>query len=107
MQALASVSERRSLVEAADHVSEVQDCINTIVNMTLPCILSMKVFFAIPLQRREGVKEFRRVGGPGLQTGGKPFEIIVGRVTPRGVFQFFHNFRGARVGSFARRIHRD
>ena len=35
----------------------------------------------------------RRVGGPGLQTGGKPFEIIVGRVTPRGVFQFFHSFR--------------
>jgi hypothetical protein len=42
---------------------------------------------------REGVKKFRRVGGPGLQHDGKPFEIIVGRVTSRGVFQFLHTLR--------------
>ncbi len=40
----------------------------------------------------EGVKKFRRVGGPGLQHGDKPFGIIVGRVHSRGVFQFFHTF---------------
>ena len=50
------------------------------------------------LVRREGVKEFRRVGGPGLQYGGKPFEIIVGRVPSRGVFQFRHTFRGRGGG---------
>ena len=30
------------------------------------------------------MKKFRRVGGPGLQHHGKPFEIVVGRVTSRG-----------------------
>ncbi len=40
------------------------------------------------------MKRFRRVGGPSLQYNGKPVEIIVGRVTSRGVFQFFHTFRG-------------
>ncbi len=42
------------------------------------------------------MKEFRRVEGPGLQHGGRPFEIIVGRIPSRGDFQFFHTFGAAR-----------
>ncbi len=61
---------------------------------------SMRFLYSpeVPPCAREGVKELRRGGGPGLQTGGKLFEIIVGRVTPRGVFQFFRSFRGTSEG---------
>ena len=40
----------------------------------------------------EGVKEFRRVGGPGLQYLSKSFRMIVGHVPSRGAFEFFHTF---------------